>query len=371
MSSLQQHWLDQLDARRAVGNYRQLRARQTGADFYSNDYLGLTRNAALQEHLASLVAGQPQCLMGASGSRLISGTSAVCLELEAFIAQEHRAAAALVFPSGYKANLALFSCMAGRGDTILVDELVHRSVHDGCALSAAVKWKFRHNDLQHLESLLQRAKGHVFIAIETLYSMDGDHAPLAGIAALAKQYGAYVIADEAHAAGVFGKGLVHESGLQDEVFATLVTYGKAFGAQGAAVIGSRLLKEYLVNYAAPFIYSTAMPDIQLLSIQAAYRHLEIKTSLRADLFRNIALFRSYHIPSVSAAGSPIQIVHFDTANILRQASDALKEAGCLVYAVYAPTVKEGAERLRICLHQFNTEREIDMLCSIIKTFDHG
>lgn len=371
MSVLQQQWLDKLELRRTQGNYRQLHVKQHDVDFYSNDYLGFTRDITLQQHIASLVAAQPQYLMGATGSRLISGTSAICQEIETFIATQHQMEAALVFPSGYKANLALFSCIADRGDTILVDELIHRSIHDGCALSNAVKWKFRHNDLEHLEGLLQRTKGHVFIAVETLYSMDGDYAPLHQILALAKQYGAHIIADEAHAGGVFGKGLIDEYGLQEEMFATTITYGKAFGLQGAAVAGSQLLKDYLVNYAAPFIFSTAMPDVQLLSIKAAYEHLERNTILRDRLQQNIHLFRTYGIHTVSAEGSPIQIVQFSEEHLLRQASAALKEAHCLVHAVYAPTVKQGSERLRICLHQFNTAQEIDLLCNTIKTFIHG
>jgi 8-amino-7-oxononanoate synthase len=371
MNRLQQHWLDQLEARKAQGNYRQLRSQETGADFYSNDYLGLARDPVLQQHIADLVAARPECLMGATGSRLISGTSGLCQEVEAFIAATHKADAALVFPSGYKANLALFSCVAGRGDTILVDELIHRSVHDGCALSAATKWKFRHNDMEHLETLLQRAKGNVFIAVETLYSMDGDVAPLREIVALAKRYGAQVIADEAHAAGVFGKGLVATTALQDEILATVITYGKAFGLQGAAIVGSQLLKDYLVNYAAPFIYSTAMPDIQLLSIKAAYEHLEQRPGLKEDLLRNISLFKAYGVSDTSAKDSPVQVVRFPDEVLLKRATAALKAANCLVYAVYAPTVKQGSERLRICLHRFNTAQEITTLCGIINIYRNG
>lgn len=371
MSVLQQQWLDKLDLRRTQGNYRQLQVRQHGVDFCSNDYLGFARDTTLQQHIASLVAAQPRYLMGSTGSRLISGTSDLCQETETFIAAAHHSEEALIFPSGYKANLALFSCIAGRGDTILVDELIHRSVHDGCALSNALKWKFRHNDLEHLAMLLQKAKGNIFIAVETLYSMDGDYAPMKEILALAKQYNAHVIADEAHAGGVFGKGLIDKYGLQDDILATIVTYGKAFGLQGAAILGCRLLKDYLVNYGAPFIYSTAMPDVQLLSIKAAYEHLDSNKHLSVVLQQNIRSFREHNIPTISAADSPIQIIQFDETLHLKQVSIALKSAGYLVYPVYAPTVKPGSERLRICIHQFNTAQEINLLCNTIKTVIHG
>lgn len=171
----------------------------------SNDYLGIAGNKAFQQHLLELLNINPELLSGATGSRLISGNSLVYEQAEGFITKVHEVESALLFPSGYKANLALFSCIAGRYHTILVDELVHRSVHDGCTLSYAQKKKFRHNDLNHLEYLLSRTTGSVFIAVESLYSMDGDFAPLQEIITLAERYAAWVIVDEAHAVGVFGK----------------------------------------------------------------------------------------------------------------------------------------------------------------------
>ncbi len=368
MRTVQQQWLSALDRRARQGNLRTLRTGAGGADFCSNDYLGFAGDEAFREGLRQIVHAHPGCLAGATGARLICGHTDLTEAVEVFIARQHQAEAALLFPSGYKANLALLSCIAGRHDTILVDELVHRSVHDGCRLSAAVQWKFRHNDLQHLEELLKRARGNVFVMVESLYSMDGDFAPLDALAGLTRQYGAELIVDEAHAVGVFGRGLVHRDQLQDAVLAVVVTYGKALGVYGAAVLGSRLLKDYLVNFAAPFIYSTAMPEVQLHSIRHAYAFMDAHPFWRKALQERIGHFRSHGVHSVSADGSPIQIVRLGSADRLRIAAAALQEQGFRTYAVFVPAVKAGTERLRICLHRFNMLSEIDGLCKVIKNF---
>ena len=361
-----QHWYKALAGRQEIGNYRNLGINEEGVDFLSNDYLGMAGNKAFRQCLLELLNTSPELLSGATGSRLISGNRPICAEVEEFIAKKHQTDSALLFPSGYKANLALFSCIAGRNQTILVDELVHRSVHDGCALSYAQKKKFRHNDINHLEYLLSRTTGSVFIAVESLYSMDGDFALLEDIVTLAERYGAWVIVDEAHAVGVFGEGLVYRYNLQSRVLATVVTYGKAFGAQGAAVLGNRVLKEYLVNFASPFIYSTAMPDFQVLIISEAYKFLEAYPYLADELQYNIKYFRQHQIHSLSQSMSPVQVVQFPVKENLYKAVQELKQQKINVYPILSPTVKEGEERLRITLHQFNSITEIDELARIIK-----
>ncbi|MCL1666781.1 aminotransferase class I/II-fold pyridoxal phosphate-dependent enzyme [Elizabethkingia ursingii] len=361
-----EHWHKVLASRRENGNYRSLKIQEEGIDFLSNDYLGIAGNKAFQKHLLELLNVSPELLSGATGSRLISGNSLVYAQAEEFIARIHDLESALLFPSGYKANLALFSCIAGRHHTILVDELVHRSVHDGCALSHAQKKKFRHNDLNHLEYLLSHTIGPAFIAIESLYSMDGDFAPLEDIVTLAEQYGAWVIVDEAHAVGVFGKGLVHRYNLQNRVLATVITYGKAFGMQGAVVVGSSVLKEYLINFASPFIYSTAMQGYQVQGIVEAYQFLETYPHLGSELQNNIEYFRKHQIHSLSQSMSPVQIVQFPTVGKLCKAVQELKQQKINTYPIFSPTVKAGSERLRIALHQFNSPAEIDELACIIK-----
>ncbi|GGH31869.1 8-amino-7-oxononanoate synthase [Dyadobacter endophyticus] len=368
MNHLELNWHNALSTRKENGHLRRLRPPNEGCDFYSNDYLGLSADAAFQQTIYEAIGRDTRLLTGSTGSRLISGNSDAATGAEKRIATAHQVEDALLFPSGYKANLALFSCIAGRHDTIIVDELIHRSVHDGCLMSTARKWKFRHNDLTHLEALLKKASGNVVIAVESLYSMEGDFAPLGAIVALAKKYQAGIVVDEAHAIGVFGKGLVHRAGLQQEMLATVVTYGKAMGVQGAAVLGTHLLKEYLVNFAAPFIYSTGMPGVQIVSITAAYDHLERHPTLAITLQDRIRHFRKYQLSNTSQESSPIQSVQFQHDRELRAVTQALAEAGIGAYALFPPTV--GQARLRVSIHAFNSHDEIDQLCGIIQQYEY-
>lgn len=370
MKALQEHWYNCLAKRKDQGNLRQLKPGGNRADFYSNDYLGLASSTDFQQMLLGIIGGNPRCLTGSTGSRLISGNSHLAKQTEDYIASVHKVDAALLFSSGYSANIALFSCVVGRHDTILVDELVHRSVYDGCLISMAKRLKFRHNDTVHLEELLKKSKGKIVIAIESLYSMDGDFAPLNAIVALAEKYGAGLIVDEAHAIGVFGKGLVDTAKVQNNVLATVVTYGKAMGVQGAAVLGSNVLKEYLINFASPFIYTTAMSDVQYESIQAAYKYVDKHRELTSVLQRRIRYFRSYHLSRISQDNSPIQAIQFTSTDQLSKAVQALSKTNIQTYAVFAPTVKQGDERLRICLHGFNSNQEINSLCSIIRKYEY-
>ncbi|MDR7130199.1 8-amino-7-oxononanoate synthase [Algoriphagus sp. 4150] len=370
MKALEEHWSNCLAKRRDQGNLRQLRPVGNRIDFYSNDYLGLSSNSDFPQMLLGIIGKNPRCLTGSTGSRLISGNSQLARDTEGYIASLHQVDAALLFSSGYSANIALFSCVVGRHDTILLDELVHRSVYDGCLISKAKRLKFRHNDTEHLEELLKKSKGKILIAIESLYSMDGDFAPLNAIADLAQKYGAGLIVDEAHALGTFGKGLVHSAQVQNKVLATVVTYGKAMGVQGAAILGSFVLKEYLINFASPFIYSTAMSDIQYESIQAAYQYVDKHTELAIVLQERIRYFRAHQLSKISQDDSPIQAIQFTSTDQLRKAVQELAKTNMQTYAVFSPTVKQGDERLRICLHLFNSNQEIDRLCSIISNYEY-
>ncbi|WP_295201422.1 aminotransferase class I/II-fold pyridoxal phosphate-dependent enzyme [uncultured Chryseobacterium sp.] len=358
-------WQKELDKRSESGTLRRLQQVSQSIDFYSNDYLGFARNSDLQTIILDKVSGHPEWLSGTTGSRLISGNTAYINETEQYIAQEHGFPAALFFSSGYQANLALFSALPGRQDTIITDEHIHRSVYDGCRLSFAKKLKFRHNDMDHLEHLLKKESGNCLIAVESLYSMEGDLAPLAQIAALAACYGASLIVDEAHAFGVFGHGLVDRCGLQDKVTAAVITYGKALGMHGAAVLSSHLLKNYLINFAAPLIYTTSSPDVQWLSIRSGYEFLSKHQPAQKALQNNIRIFRQQGIVTPSAINSPIQAVIIPDKNRLKSLQNQLADLGFQTYAVYSPSVKEGTERLRICLHSFNTDEEIIRLCQII------
>jgi 8-amino-7-oxononanoate synthase len=362
------HFQEALEKRKEEGTLRVLKPKSEGIDFYSNDYLGLARNKELQNLLVKQIIENPQLLSGSTGSRLISGNSSIVIETENYIAKEHQYSSALLFSSGYNANLALFSTLSTRHDTIIVDDKIHRSVHDACKMSHAKKLKFKHNNLEDLEQILKRQNGNCYISIESLYSMDGDFAPIQEIAEIAEKYNAHLIVDEAHAFGVFGYGLVEKYQLQNKVLATVVTYGKALGAHGAAILSNDLIKSYLINFASPFIYTTSAQDIQWMSIKAGYKFLKENCELSIKLQKNIAIFLQQNLKTPSSESSPIQAIVIPDNDRLKILKETLLNEGFLTYAVFSPTVKEGTERLRICLHSFNTEEEIIGLTEIIKDF---
>ncbi|SEI55367.1 8-amino-7-oxononanoate synthase [Dyadobacter sp. SG02] len=362
------HLSHALTDRQEQGILRKLRTRQPGVDFYSNDYLGLASCNACHEMLLASLADNPQWLRGATGSRLVSGNSAFIVSVEDFIANEHQTERALLFPSGYMANLALFSCLPKRNDTILLDEFVHRSVLDGCRLSPGKKMRFQHNDLDHLENRLAKTPGKCWIAVESLYSMEGDFAPLGELVRLAERFGASLVVDEAHAMGVFGHGLVCDAQLQERVFATVVTYGKAMGAHGAAILSNQTVVDYLVNFAAPFIYTTGQPDLFAATIRNNYEFLKMNPGLREVLQNRITCFSAAGLPTLSATASPIQSIPFPGADRLTAAREMLESQSLFAFAVRSPTVKAGSERLRVSLHAFNTPAEIRQLTDLLKEF---
>ncbi|AZA54939.1 aminotransferase class I/II-fold pyridoxal phosphate-dependent enzyme [Chryseobacterium sp. G0201] len=362
------HFQEALEKRREEGTLRILQPKAEGIDFYSNDYLGLARNNELQNLLLENIITNPQLLSGSTGSRLISGNSSTVIETENHIAKEHQYPSSLLFSSGYNANLALFSTLPTRHDTIIVDEKIHRSVHDACKMSHAKKLKFKHNSPEDLEQVLKRQNGNCYIAIESLYSMDGDFAPIQEIAEIAEKHNAHLIVDEAHAFGVFEYGLVEKYQLQDKVIATVITYGKALGAHGAVILSNDTIKSYLINLASPFIYTTSAQDIQWMSIKTSYEFLKENEKLSLKLQENIKIFRQQNLKTPSSENSPIQAILIPDNNRLKILKETLLNEGFLTYAVFSPTVKEGTERLRICLHSFNTEKEIIQLTRIIKEF---
>lgn len=347
-----------LQERKAKGSERSLLSFETTIDFWSNDYLGLGKQLQTIE------------LSSGTGSRLISGNSQTIESVEGFLAQHFQSEAALVFNSGYDANLGLFSAVPQKGDTIIYDELVHASVRDGIRLSFAKAFSFKHNDLIDLENRLKQAEGSIFVAIESIYSMDGDLAPLESIATLCKQYEALLIVDEAHAGGVFGEngiGLCAEANVLPDVFARLVTFGKGFGAHGAVILGSEVLKSFLINFSRSFIYTTAMPEALYVHIKDQV--LKAKNeALRAQLQANIRYFRSLIASPLSAENSPIQMLVYNDLNACIEHAKHLQEAGIAVKAILPPTVSAGQQRLRICLHAFNTRQEIDRLSELVQNY---
>jgi len=350
-----------LNDRREKGTLRSLSSFEGMVDFASNDYLGFSKNG--------LIASS-ESESGATGSRLISGNSSFIEATEAKLATFFEAEAGLCFNSGYDANIGIFSSIPQRGDVVLYDEFIHASARDGIRLSMAKSYSFKHNNLDDLERLLElNALQTVYVAAESLYSMHGDLCPLEKMIELSEQYNAYLILDEAHSAGVFGangKGYACANDLHSKCFIRLVTFGKAFGAHGSVVLCSNEVREFLVNFARSFIYTTALPvsayDKMLKSIQV----VDID-KIRLALHDKMLYFRGKmnDFSFVSAPNSPIQFVQFDDLNKLRIAEQKLKEAGIFAKAIYPPTVPEGDEGLRISLHAFNTEEEIDSLFDIM------
>jgi len=356
------YWLDKLAKRADFGFRRQLHVHSNQAiDFYSNDYLGLTKNKAFKQDLLQLVNDFPETILGSTGARLVSGNSVIKDAVEEEIASIHGYDSALIFPTGYLANLALYSCIAHRHEHVFLDEQVHRSILDGFRLAGVPVIKFRHNDLEHLTSLLSKHPGSKWVVIESLYSMEGDLAPLAEIIQVCNQFQAKLMVDEAHAFGVFGLGFVTKLQIQKQVFACTITYGKAMGLHGAAILCSNKLKEYLINFAAPFVYSTALPDYHFKSIALAYRFIEENPQIQGILSHNIQYYKNQCKQSQPKAIGAIQPIVFDSSEQLLHVKDELGKQGILTYAMLAPAVPANKQCLRICLHATNSKQEIDLL----------
>ena len=362
--SFDQFLQEKLDERKASGLLRSLVHSDDSIDFSSNDYLGFSQAPQIWQIDAD------QLPSGATGSRLITGNSLLAEATENIIAHYHRAEAALIFNCGYMANVGLFSSIASKGDTLIADEYIHASIIDGMRLSHATRYKFKHNNIADLEKKLQKATGKKMVAIESIYSMDGDEAPLKEMVTVCKKYEALLIVDEAHATGVFGdkgEGLVSKYHLEKEVYACIHTFGKALGLHGAVVTGSKVLRDYLVNHARSFIYTTALPPHTYLQVLQAYQLLP--TADRTGLFELIDYFRNAikKIGNISFVESyaPIQGIIIGDNFKARSLAEHLFHKGIFAKAILSPTVPAGTERLRICLHSFNTKEQIDKLLNEI------
>lgn len=353
--SLEAKIKEKLSIRRQNNSLRSLQLQQDKIDFFSNDYLGLSKHIAIGKANSS----------GATGSRLISGNSTLFESLESKLATWHKAEAALIFNSGYDANLGLFSCIVGKGDTVIYDQFIHASIRDGLRLSACRSFSFKHNDLISLEEKLQQASGHIIVAIESVYSMDGDMAPLEAMIKLCEKYEANIIVDEAHATAIVGKGTqgyVELLGLETKVFARVHTFSKAIGTHGAVVLGSKTLKSYLCNFARSFIFTTALSEHCLLSIEQAYKHIRKSDNEKKKLNENISLFKSLLSDKLNSklipSKTPIQCILVPGNKEVKAIEKELQNKGFAIKAILHPTVEVGKERIRICLHSYNSEQEI-------------
>ena len=338
-------------------------------NFSSNDYLGLAAHESLrmaaQDGVEALGAG-------AGSARLISGSQAIAHELEAALAAFKQTEAALSFSSGYAAALGVVPALVGQGDVVVIDKLVHASLVDAARLSGAKLRVFKHNDLAELETILQWAsgrEGNTLVITESVFSMDGDLAPVRDLVQLKNRYGAWLMLDEAHATGLYGedrRGIAEEMGVADGVEVQLGTLGKALGAAGGYICGSQALIDLLVNRARSFIFSTAPVPAQLA---AAKRGVELVQSnegeaLRTRLWANVDALKNgliqqgWKLPVVRSAILPLIIGDEREALAL---AERLREAGVWVPAVRYPTVARGAARLRVTVSAAHQPKHLDAL----------
>jgi 8-amino-7-oxononanoate synthase len=356
---------DELQERETAGLQRHLLLNSL-IDFTSNDYLGLARSRELFNMIVREGEGLADIFNGATGSRLLSGNSALAEKVEHQLAAVFQGESALLFNSGYAANLGLLSALPTRNDTILYDEHAHASIKDGARLSLARRLSFRHNDLEDLERKLQRAAGHVFVVVESIYSMDGDRCPLIELVELTGRYDTTLILDEAHSTGVegmHGGGMAVSAGIAARIGVRIHTFGKAMGCHGACVIASPVVRQYLVNASRPFIYTTALPPHALLTISCAFRYLQHHPELSLALANNIHKFSNAMAVNKAfvSSGTAIQRVLIPGNDQVNRAAASLRGKGFDVRPIRKPTVAAGTERIRICLHAFNRASDIEAL----------
>ncbi|NQX80967.1 MAG: pyridoxal phosphate-dependent aminotransferase family protein [Flavobacteriaceae bacterium] len=365
--------LNKLKDREDNNSLRKLVVNNNYLDFWSNDYLGFAKNKDIYNNTKSVLDNIDNNINGSTGSRLLSGNSSLYDQTESLLSEYHNSESALLFQSGYAANMGFFGTIPQKGDFIIYDSLVHTSIREGIRLSYAKSFGFKHNDTNDLLRKISKSSGNVYIVIESIYSMDGDIAPLKEITEIAQKNNAFLIVDEAHSGGVYGdkgEGLVKSMNLENKIFARIHTFGKAIGCHGAVVLGSEKLKQYLINFCKPFIYTTAMSAHSLANISSAYNELKTTKEI-IKLTDNISFFRS-QIKLLNLEGdfisseSPIQCLKCNDINLTKNITNSLKLKGYLVSAILSPTVSKGAERIRICLHSYNTTEEIKFLLENIK-----
>jgi len=339
-----------------------------GVNFCSNDYLGLAVHPALRDAVVRAV--QTTSRIGGTGSRLLSGQAEEWRELEEEFASFVGTEAALFFNSGYAANLGLLCALVGRDDVVYSDMLNHASLIDGIRLSGARKVIYPHLDLNALEESLQQDAGAPWrriIVTESIFSMNGDVAPIREMAALARKYGAAMIVDEAHATGVHGeggRGLASDAEVQPQVLAAMHTCGKALGSAGAFICGPALLKEHLINHARTFIFSTALPPYFAQQIRAA---LKLAMGMEAErqtlLQRARGFLRELRWAGFDTERSASQIVPvvLGKNETTLEAAEHLQREGFAVRAIRPPTVPAGRARLRLSLTIRIAEEELRRL----------
>ena len=374
-----------LDETRDAGLWRELREIESAQstrvtldgrefiNFSSNDYLGLAGHPALGQAARSAVG---QFGVGSGASRLICGSLQPHHELEAALAKWQGTESALVFSTGFAAAQGVLTSLLGQGDVVILDKKAHASMIDAAKLSGATLRVFRHNDLENLEKLLQWAAdrgGRVLVASESVFSMDGDHAPLAGIVELKERYGAWLMLDEAHAVGLYGplgQGLAAADGLGERIEIRMGTLGKAVGAAGGFICGSRRLTELLVNKARSFIFSTAPSPALSVAARAGVELIQAEEgkALRQQLWQRVNELRlgagslGWETPAEPSAILPL-IVGGEAKAVATM--ERLREAGFFIPAIRYPTVPRNEARLRVTLSASHSVEDIQQLVNAL------
>ncbi len=361
-----------LDQLRAQGRYRSLRL-PMGIDLTSNDYLGFAADALLQDKAKALI--DSGVAVGAGGSRLLRGHMQAHASLEATASQFFGHEAALYFPTGFQANYALFTTLCGRHDHVIYDEYLHASARDGIAASNAKPLRVAHNDLNAFEEALKtahanrRAEGQIWVAVESVYSMDGDQAPLQDLHKLTQNYEATLIIDEAHATGVLGqdgRGLSYDLGAN---VIALHACGKALGVAGGLLCASQEIIDYMINAARPFIFSTAPMPLQAALVEESLKLVESAEGekRRQKLFANAALTQK------ELGGHGGYIVPIILGEDMRAVAvaEALQAQGFDIRAIRPPTVPEGTARLRLSLSAALQAQDLHNFCKALNEIYQG
>ncbi|SDS26210.1 pyridoxal phosphate-dependent aminotransferase family protein [Gramella sp. MAR_2010_147] len=369
-----------LQKRKEEDSFRELLSFSKGVDFFSNDYLGFCHSEIIAENTVKIMK-EYGTFNGSTGSRLLSGNHPLFKKLENQLASFHNSQAALIFNSGYDANVGFFSAILQKEDVVFYDAYSHASIRDGLNMSLAKKYKFYHNDLEDLQNKLERltSKGdssEIYIVTESVFSMDGDSPDLKSMLDITENYNAHLIIDEAHATGVIGdkgEGLVQHLKLEKRVFARIHTFGKAIGCHGAAILGSTALKEYLINFSRSLIYTTALPPHTVATVIAAYRYLESDQATLSKLKKNIEHFKAEIIKNELQnlfvnSDSAIQACIISGNTNVKKVASELHNKGFNVKPILSPTVPQGSERLRFCIHSYNSPEEISEVLKVLGNF---
>lgn len=371
MNSAEDFMRKKLDERKSISAFRSLKKRGDKIDFFSNDYLGIaSKDFSILPEPLNLHQRN-----GSTGSRLLAGHSEEAEILEDWIRGEFNADAALVFNSGFDANLGLLSKLPGRNDTVFYDSLVHASLREGIRLSSCHAYSFKHNDPDDLRKKSALAKGIVYVVVETVYSMDGDEPDLSAFITVCKEFGWHLIVDEAHGLGIrgeSGKGASFSFAGSDDIFARVLTFGKAAGFHGAAVLGSQVLIDYLINFCRPFIYSTALPPSDYMKLNSMLSFMIQADQERKQLSMLVDQFRLWQLKQLKfqfiSSQSPIQNLIVPGNVEVTQLANHLQSNGYDVRPIKSPTVPVGSERLRIILHSFNTTADLDGMVSHLENY---